>query len=377
MKHLSRRRFVQKSLLTLPAVYFAGYGTQLNAKEVTLEDAMDEALEMLARTGPEYQGGLANHGPMAAEAMVAMGRPNSVTSWVERYKTSLQDHPSPRGKISKAEWRESLGNFNLAAEWIEFFNRELKENPWTKVVNEWVTNLAPGLSAAAGHGLLRTAHIIRRLEKKESEGRLRELAEGFGYWAARYQALPTSDAKPTKKLLPSQALKEVQLLPAEQRGRGGSIVGGLMRLDDFAPFAEEINLVDVTANPSQFISNLTETFATLYVENPSRRFIISFIHDVTAPSAIRLLLPHLSPEAKQSAMGYGWQLAAGIYSVFADSLISSKSAAQKYDTEDLIERAIKNGDEHAIKFTEACLREYALNPKLVYLEAARMVSDEL
>jgi hypothetical protein len=76
-------------------------------------------------------------------------------------------------------------------------------------------------------------------------------------------------------------------------------------------------------------------------------------------------------------MGYGWQLAAGIYSVFADSLISSKSAAQKYDTEDLIERAIKNGDEHAIKFTEACLREYALNPKLVYLEAARMVSDEL
>ena len=33
--------------------------------------------------------------------------------------------------------------------------------------------------------------------------------------------------------------------------------------------------------------------------------------------------------------------------------------------------ALATGDEHAIKFTEACLREHALNPKPVYLAAAR------
>ncbi len=131
-----------------------------------MEDAMDEALEMLAQTGPEYQGGLANHGPMAAEALVAMARADSVIHWVERYKTGLQAHPAPRGTISKAEWRESLGNFSLAAEWIAFFNRELKEKSWSTVLSEWVTNLAPGLSAAAGHGLLGTAHITRLLQKK-------------------------------------------------------------------------------------------------------------------------------------------------------------------------------------------------------------------
>ena len=38
------------------------------------EDALDEALERLARKGPEYGGGLSNHGPMAAEALVALGR---------------------------------------------------------------------------------------------------------------------------------------------------------------------------------------------------------------------------------------------------------------------------------------------------------------
>jgi hypothetical protein len=41
------------------------------------------------------------------------------------------------------------------------------------------------------------------------------------------------------------------------------------------------------------------------------------------------------------------------------------------DRDDLIDRALATGDEHAIKFTEACLREHALNPKPVYLEAAR------
>ena len=81
----------------------------------------------------EYQGGLANHGPMALEALIAMGRSDAVVNWVERYKKSLQPHPTPTGKINKSEWRQSLGNFNLSAESIEFFNRELKEKPWLSV----------------------------------------------------------------------------------------------------------------------------------------------------------------------------------------------------------------------------------------------------
>ena len=38
--------------------------------------------------------------------------------------------------------------------------------------------------------------------------------------------------------------------------------------------------------------------------------------------------------------------------------------------EELTDRAIATGDEHSIKFTEACFREYALNPKPVYILAA-------
>ncbi len=44
--------------------------------------------------------------------------------------------------------------------------------------------------------------------------------------------------------------------------------------------------------------------------------------------------------------------------------------AVKGDRDDLVDRALATGDEHAIKFTEACLREYALNPKPLYLRQA-------
>jgi len=43
----------------------------------------------------------------------------------------------------------------------------------------------------------------------------------------------------------------------------------------------------------------------------------------------------------------------------------------------LIDMAVANGDEHVIKFTEACLREYNLNPSPAYLAAARHSIDIL
>ena len=56
-------------------------------------EAMEDALKLLAPTGPEYAGRLANHGPMAAEALVELARPDAVVPWVEQYRKRLRDHP--------------------------------------------------------------------------------------------------------------------------------------------------------------------------------------------------------------------------------------------------------------------------------------------
>jgi hypothetical protein len=51
----------------------------------------DEALEMLAHFDAECGGGLSNHGLMADQALVALGRAAAAVAWVERYHGRLED----------------------------------------------------------------------------------------------------------------------------------------------------------------------------------------------------------------------------------------------------------------------------------------------
>ncbi len=54
------------------------------------------------------------------------------------------------------------------------------------------------------------------------------------------------------------------------------------------------------------------------------------------------------------------------------------SMRSKFGSNDeLIDRAIACGDEHAIKFTEVCLREHALNPDPAFLAAAAHATQML
>ena len=54
---------------------------------------LDEALEIVHRTGPEFGAGLSNHAPMAAEALSVLGHGERAVGWVERYRGRLDDPP--------------------------------------------------------------------------------------------------------------------------------------------------------------------------------------------------------------------------------------------------------------------------------------------
>jgi hypothetical protein len=44
---------------------------------------------------------------------------------------------------------------------------------------------------------------------------------------------------------------------------------------------------------------------------------------------------------------------------------------------ELVIRAVEHRETHALKFTEACVREHTLNPDPVYLQAAQQVLGQL
>ena len=335
------------------------------------DGVIDEALSMFSTTGPEFGSGLSNHGPMAAEALVALGREDAVIPWSEWYARRLQDHPQARNLIEASHWREALGNIGRVGDWEEFFGREVQERSLNDLLETWVQRLSPGIMAGATHGIIRTAHAVRSLDRGENQQRLRELAEGLAYWAARYQELPTSRTAPHTPLPTiAEALEEVPLIDRSSRTRG--LIFDAVRAVDADSFAPAIYYVSVDVDRERFLSDLTRVFVRQYLANAATAFI-PFIHCVTAPSALRMLAPHLTAETSRDAMRYAWQACAAIYSAYGASASTATDGPAPFhvvDAEDLIDRAVATRDEHAIKFTEACLREYGISGDQAFVAAA-------
>jgi len=81
---------------------------------------------------------------------------------------------------------------------------------------------------------------------------------------------------------------------------------------------------------------------------------------------------HRDDAVARDAVRYAWQTGCALYAAFGKMPPPAHEIAPPREGRDaLVDLAIANGDEHAIKFTEACLREHALNPSPAYLAAAR------
>ena len=338
---------------------------------------IDEMLDLLSFAGAELGSGNANHGPMAGEALFALDRPEAVLPWVEEYRTRLTDRPMPTLAIPRGEWREHLGARERLGDWIELFENELKEMPWQEVVRLWVPRLAPAVMSAATHGLIRTAHAARSLASGETPQRKYELAQGLGFWAARYYTLPGAPSGDNAGHTPRAALEYVPRLHDLDFDGSGSISEQIRGLESHPEFEPAIDLADAGGDVSRFISVLTESFAGIYLANP--RNLIAFVHTVTAPSSLRLLTPYLDEADSRRAASYAWQACAAIYSWYSTAPVPDAGifGAPPEDRDELIDRAVAAGGAHSIKFTEACLREYALNPSPVYLAAARDTAERV
>ncbi len=336
-----------------------------------MEAVIDDVLEILAGTGPEFGQGYSNHGPMAAEAMIKLGRGEKVIAWTERYKKRLHPHPQPKQEIPEHDWQAALGMRDRIGDWIVFFRKELRENPWKNVIELWAPRLAPGMMAGGTHGIIRTGHAVRSLTAGETVMRLNELAEGLGYWAALFGRLPGRRDHPIGDLRPAQAIERVPVVSKEELRKYHLIQESMEDLKLVPEFAETVNRIDVHGDPSKFLSMLTETTAACYLANGENiTHVITFIHSVTSPSMLRMLLPYIKADDVETVLSYAWQTCMGLYATHGQSGMQASCEETQFDQEELIDRAVGTQDEHAIKFTEACLREFGMNQKTVYLDAA-------
>ncbi|MFE9328597.1 hypothetical protein ACIHDR_47490 [Nocardia sp. NPDC052278] len=351
---------------------------------ISYYDAVNDALERTDDLG--YERGeamdLANHGPMGAEALATLGHTDAVASWVETYRRAMSFHEPPQARFPLDEndelsWRPALGVFERVGDWDQLFVRELAEAPWQDVLVRWWPRLIPGLYSQLTHGLIRTAHAVRSLSAtpEPSRAQLVELARGLAYWAGRYRPLPgypdrtrlTGDSSVADAVaglaripLPAKPTPE-----AIQQRRAAILVhpglaDGLAALRD--------------GDPQFLLSEMTAEFAGIYLAHP--RPPIPMVHGVTAPAAIRLVLPHLPTELHGSTIFSMWQTHLVMLLTFTgdsageDSAWHTAASNSHLSWDELGARAAEHRDEHVIKFTEACLREHLLRPDPRYAVAA-------
>lgn len=332
---------------------------------------LDDALEILSHHGPDLTNGNFNHAPMVAEALCALGRPEAVFPWIEAYRSRLMPRPVAGEPVDWSQWRAHLGERGMFADWSRLFASELSEAPWRSVLDRWAARLAPGYSGAATHGAIRVGHAARGFAEAETRVRLRELADALASWAASYSELPTTSSAAPARLAPREALAAVPVVPRERRP-AGNIAVALDNLAQFPEFAPVIDTVELGDDLDAAVAALAELFACTYLANAvdTRSFIV-FVHSVTAVHALGNMLPHVGAATGRALARHAWQAGCGLYAAFGGAPPLDTIETGDGVTAALVDQAIENGDEHVIKFTEACVARHKFAPSPVYSVAIR------
>ena len=327
---------------------------------------LDEALASLAGCGPKLANGNFNHAPMVTEAVCALGRSDAVMPWIARYRPRMLPRPTGDGPLRADEWRAALGQRERFPAWADFFAAALTEAPWRAVLDLWTARLAPGASAAATHGAIRVGHAVRALAAGETSPRRAELADGLASWAATYSELPPA-SKHRGDLAPEEAIRQVAVVPPERR-RPGNIVAALGGLYDVPEFAASTARADLAGDIADRLRGLTELFARIFIVNVHNvPTAIAFVHGVTSLAALGHIVPHVEEATARALLRHGWQAGCGLYACYGSGTAYAANVADGgSNAAALIDRALANGDEHVIKFTEACLSRARLAASPAY-----------
>jgi hypothetical protein len=340
---------------------------------------LDDALTALAATAPEFGAhGLSNHGPMAAEVLGQLGHSEAIEGWVTAYATRLDVAPPPAERpLSEADWPTALGVPDTFPAWLALFETELADRPMAAVVGEWVPRLVPGTIGAAAHGLIRTAHGLRAFGEAATLPRRVEVATGLAYWASQYQELPGPPLLIGHQDVP-EALADLPYLPEETAPEWG-ISGAVAHMADIADeFEQAISSLGPGGDAVALLDALAVGGARAYLRNAEDGGAIGLLHSVTAPLALELILPWLAVEDHDAALAYGWQAVASLHVAYDIERHRPGAACEDPPATDaLIARAVRSGDAHALKLTEAALRCHGRTNDPALLLAAADASSRL
>lgn len=320
---------------------------------MTQTGTYDEALERLHRTGPEWDGWMSNHGPMAVDVLARRGEGARIHAWVDDYATRLDDLPSEHRPIrTPDDERDALGDAARLGDWIAHLERLLEQSPWEDVLAAWWPRLLPGIAAGATHGVIRTGHATMALRAEDNAVRRTELAQALGYWAARWQAVPRIALHGTR-----DAASLVAGVPRIAPQAGG-IRERLARLGAVASWPEHVASLAPPTDVARSLDELVDAVVALYPVaahgNPTM-----LVHAATAPHAVARTLPSLPHDQWADAYAYAWSATAAVLSCYLPGQLADDGRAGTPRVEGAWDAARAHGGEHVLKLADVALDVHA------------------
>jgi hypothetical protein len=204
-----------------------------------------------------------------------------------------------------------------------------------------------------------------------------EVATGLAYWASQYQELPGPPLLIGHQGV-TDALADLPYLP-EETPEEFLITDQVAHVADIPDeFEQAVASLGHSGDAVALLDALAIGGARAYLRNASDGNPIALIHSITGPLALELVLPWLPEEDHDAALAYAWQAVAALHVAYA----VDRHAPEDVDgvvpsSEELIDRAVASGDEHALKLTEAALRSHARTGDPDLLRAAVDASTRL
>jgi len=345
---LDRRR-----LLVAGGALLASCRTGTRLVQQAQDSRLDRLLDAHSGLLPERPGAGANHYPMAAEALDALGHEDAIDdAWIEGASLYVGKLGREGALDDRAERARALGRYERFGDWLDHFRSVLRREPWRTVVAHWAPHLAPAISAAAFHGVIRTGHAVRALGSRDTLARRNELAAGLAYWAARYVELPT-------KQIGDESLRNTlaNLSHRHVHERGDVEFSEVMpRLTEF-PFAPPVAPESAAAARTELEEIVREAaigFLEMLVLERNR---IWLLHTITGPAAVQWLLPVVDRAGAHRLVQFSRQAVVAMYGAFGEPFTARAHLHESPpDWPTQIQRAVDSRSVHGIKLIDALVR---------------------
>ena len=285
---------------------------------------LDSAFDQVSALDFKIPNPFVNHGPMACEALAALGLDDLIDDWVRGFGEGMVKAPQPIASRWRPgfDWMDALGDYRLLPEWMGFFQRAIADHGWQSVVEIWVPRLMPGLVAALFHGVIRTSHAVRAVECADTPARRAELARALGNWAVWFAIGQPADR--------SEDVEDAGKAAADAAAKG----------------------------------------AGAYALEPT----IFHLHGVTGAMAVQLLIGHLAASDAAAAVT---QLRVEHAALYAGIEPAAPAEHSLVWNDDVVAAASQSHDPHQIKLVEACRRGSLLTGAPAFVAAAQTVTRVL